>query len=120
MGTSSSVKGSFSFIMSAFTAASVNSSRYQYVFWFGCIPILRIFKPITSFALRIVLSEYPAAPTFQPMGKAVDAIRLARGAVKRAFDLFHALFFLPGIQAHKSRIHADFGMVVLACADFLC
>ena len=61
-----------------------------------------------------------AAPTFQPMGKAVDAIRLARGAVKRAFDLFHALFFLPGIQAHKSRIHADFGMVVLACADFLC
>ena len=61
-----------------------------------------------------------AAPTFQPMGKAVDAIRLARGAVKRAFDLCHALFFLPGIQAHKSRIHADFGMVVLACADFLC
>lgn len=49
-----------------------------------------------------------AAATFQPMGKAVDAIRLARGAVKRAFDLFHALFFLPGTQAHKLRIHADF------------
>lgn len=49
-----------------------------------------------------------AVATFQPMGKAVDAIRLARGAVKRAFDLFHALFFLPGTQAHKSRIHADF------------
>ena len=49
-----------------------------------------------------------AAAAFLPMGKSVDAIRLARGAVKRAFDLFHALFFLPGAQAHKSRIHADF------------